>query len=312
MSDGPCHPPGPHQETNLPATSHRGQLLTALATIVAMIAFASNSILCRMALASGSIDPATFTTVRLVSGAATLLAIAVSTGRASRRGAGNWMSGFMLFAYAICFSFAYVDLNTATGALILFGSVQFTILVAAIAIGERPQPSQWIGLIAALGGFIYLVSPGLEAPSPLGSVLMTVSGVAWGVYTLRGRGKTDPTSATVDNFVRTVPFVLIVYIVSAVILLDSHFTTRGLVLAVISGALTSGIGYVVWYTALKGLTATRAATLQLTVPVIAALGGVAFMSEAVSLRLFVAAAAILGGVALVLAGREQFSKDPRR
>lgn len=288
----------------MPASSSRGIIFTAIATTVALIAFASNSILCRLALGPQTIDPATFTTVRLVSGAAVLLVIALATGRADRRGAGNWISGAMLFVYAICFSFAYVVLNTATGALILFGAVQLTMLVTAIATGERPQPLQWLGLFAALGGFIYLVSPGLEAPSPLGSILMTISGAAWGVYTLRGRGGADPISATTDNFVRAVPFVLVVMIASGLLLHDMHVSTRGLVLAVVSGALTSGIGYAVWYTALKGLTATRAATVQLTVPVIAALGGVVFMSEAVSLRLAVSAATILGGVAFVLVGRE--------
>ena len=276
-------------------------LRTAAATTVALIAFASNSILCRLALAPGAIDAASFTTVRLVSGAATLLLISVSTGRANRRGAGNWMSGAMLFIYAVCFSLAYIDLSIATGALILFCAVQLTMIITAIATGERPQPLQWFGLLAALGGFLYLVSPGLEAPSPLGSVLMTVSGVAWGIYTLRGRGSSDPISATTDNFVRAVPFMLIV---GAVMLRDAHATTRGVALAIVSGALTSGIGYVIWYAALRGLTATRAATVQLTVPVIAAMGGVLFMSEAVSLRLAVATAIILGGVWLVLAGRE--------
>ena len=276
-------------------------LRTAAATTVALIAFASNSILCRLALAPGAIDAASFTTVRLVSGAATLLLISVSTGRANRRGAGNWMSGAMLFIYAVCFSLAYIDLSIATGALILFCAVQLTMIITAIATGERPQPLQWFGLLAALGGFLYLVSPGLEAPSPLGSVLMTVSGVAWGIYTLRGRGSSDPISATTDNFVRAVPFILIV---GAVMLRDAHATTRGVILAVVSGALTSGIGYVIWYAALRGLTATRAATVQLTVPLIAALGGLLFMSEAVSLRLVVATATILGGVGLVLAGRE--------
>ncbi len=276
-------------------------MLTAAATIVAMVAFASNSILCRLALAPGAIDAATFTTVRLVSGAAILLVIALATGRAKRRGAGNWLSGAMLFAYAICFSLAYLELSIATGALILFGAVQFTMLTAAIVGGERPQPLQWLGLVAALGGFLYLVSPGLEAPSPLGSVLMTAAGVAWGFYTLRGRGTTDPISATTDNFIRAVPFVLIV---GAFMLRSVHVTSRGLILAIVSGAITSGIGYVIWYMALRGLTATRAATVQLTVPVIAALGGVIFMAEAISVRLAVATAGILGGVALVLAGRE--------
>lgn len=275
--------------------------VTAAATALAMIAFAANSVLCRLALAPGAIDAATFTTVRLGAGAATLLLVAFATGRAERRGAGNWVSGAMLFLYAICFSFAYLELTVATGALILFGSVQLTMLVTAIATGERPQPAQWVGLVAALGGFVYLVSPGLAAPSPLGSVLMTGAGVAWGVYTLRGRGNADPISATTDNFVRAVPLVVVV---AGLMFKGVHASPRGLVLAGLSGAVTSGLGYVVWYAALRGLTATRAAGVQLTVPVIAALAGVAFMSEAVTLRLGVATVAILGGVGLVLAGRE--------
>lgn len=286
---------------DLPKHAHPGVVLTSAATAVALMAFAANSILCRLALAPGAIDATTFTAVRLVAGAGTLLAVSLATGRAKRRGAGNWLSGALLFAYAICFSLSYIVLSVGTGVLILFGAVQITMLVAAIAGGERPQPLQWAGLLIALAGFVYLVSPGLAAPAPLGSLLMTAAGVAWGFYTLRGRGSADPISATTDNFVRAVPLVLVV---AAVMLRGAHATPRGLVLAVLSGAVTSGLGYVVWYTALKGLTATRAAGVQLMVPVIAALAGVLFLSESVSLRLAVATAAILGGVALVLAGRE--------
>jgi len=285
-----------------------GIVLTAAATVLALVAFASNSILCRLALGSGAVDATTFTAVRLMSGAAMLLVVSFATGRAGRRGAGNWLSGAMLFTYAICFSFAYLVLSVATGALILFGAVQLTMLLAAVAAGERPQRLQWAGLLTAVGGFVYLVSPGLAAPPPLGSLLMTAAGAAWGVYTLRGRRNADPVSATTDNFVRAVPFVLIV---GAVMLRDVQATPRGLALAVLSGAVTSGLGYVVWYQALRGLSATRAATVQLTVPVIAALAGVLFMSEAVSLRLGVATATILGGVALVLAGRETGARPPR-
>ena len=286
--------------------AHPGSVLTATATVMALLAFAANSIVCRLALGSGDIDAATFTVVRLVAGAGTLLAVSLASGRAGRRGAGNWLSGFLLFAYALGFSLAYTVLTVATGALILVGAVQITVLVAAIAGGERPQPRQWLGLAAALGGFVYLVSPGLAAPSPLGSLQMTAAGMAWGFYTLRGRGSADPVSATTDNFVRAVPFVLVC---GAVMLRDARATPRGLVLAALSGAVTSGLGYVVWYTALKGLTATRAGIVHLAVPIIAALAGVLFMAEPVSLRLVVATAAILGGVALVLAGREARRKS---
>jgi drug/metabolite transporter (DMT)-like permease len=274
-----------------------------------MVAFAANSILCRLALAPGAIDPASFTAVRLASGAAILLVIVHATGRGGLRGSGNWLSGAFLFAYAIGFSLAYVDLTIATGALLLFGAVQLTMLVAAIAGGERPQPLQWLGIAAAVGGFVYLVSPGLEAPSPLGSLLMTAAGVAWGFYTLRGRGTADPIAATGDNFVRSVPLVLVVGL-AWVLLRGAHLTTRGLALATISGAVTSGVGYVIWYVALRRLTATRAAAVQLTVPVIAAAGGVLFMAEAITLRLIVASLAILGGVGVVMAGRETRSAPP--
>jgi len=280
-----------------------GTLLIAGATAAALVAFASNSILCRLALGSRAVDPVTFTVVRLASGATALLAVAGLTGRAGGRGAGNWVSGALLFLYAICFSLAYVVLRVGTGALILFGAVQLTMLLAAVASGERPQPLQWTGLLLALGGFVYLVSPGLAAPSPAGSVLMTAAGVAWGFYTLRGRGAADPITDTTDNFVRAVPFVLAAGAASLPFG-DIHVTARGLGLAVASGAVTSGLGYVVWYVALRGLTATRAAGVQLTVPVIAALAGILFMAEPATWRLGLSSVAILGGVSLVLAGRE--------
>jgi drug/metabolite transporter (DMT)-like permease len=277
-----------------------------------MTAFAANSILCRLALAPGAIDAVTFTAVRLASGAVVLLIISFLSGRATIRGTGSWLSGFVLFIYAIGFSLAYVELSIATGALVLFCAVQMTMIATAIVSGERPRPWQWLGLLAALGGFVYLVLPGLESPSPEGSLLMTAAGMAWGVYTLRGRHSLDPVAATTDNFVRAVPFILIV---GAIRLVDGHATPRGLILAILSGAVTSGMGYVVWYAALRGLTATKAAVVQLTVPVIAAVGGILFMSEAVSLRLVVATASILGGIGLVLAGKEKSvscdqAKDP--
>ena len=294
---------------SLSGPARPGPVFTALVTLVAMVAFASNSILCRLALAPGAIDPASFTALRLVSGALILLVIAHATGRGGRRGSGSWLSGALLFVYAICFSFAYVELTIATGALLLFGAVQLTMLAAAIVGGERPQPWQWLGIAAALCGFVYLVSPGLEAPSPLGSLLMTAAGVAWGFYTLRGRGTGDPIGATTDNFVRSVPLVLLVG-GAAMLLAGARVTARGLILAAISGAVTSGLGYVIWYVALRGLTATRAAAVQLTVPVIAAASGVLFMAEAITLRLGIASLAILGGVGVVLAGRETRSAPP--
>jgi drug/metabolite transporter (DMT)-like permease len=275
----------------------------AAATAIAMVAFASNSILCRLALGGETIDPVGFTTIRLGAGAITLLAIAVAGGRRrSRAQRGSWMSALALFGYAIGFSLAYVRLDAGTGALILFGFVQVTMIVAALVGGERPVARQWAGLVAAVGGLAYLVAPGLTAPSPAGSALMAGAGVAWGVYSLRGRGESDPLISTTDNFVRSVPLVLVVAVAS---LGRLDVSPRGAAIAVASGALASGVGYVLWYSALRGLTATGAATVQLTVPVIAAVGGVLFLSEAVTVRLVVASVLVLGGVAAVLRGSPQ-------
>lgn len=270
-------------------------------TIFALVAFASNSILCRLALGGGGIDPATFTSLRIVSGAVTLFALAALSRRGERPPrAGGWRSGFFLVLYAVAFSFAYVSLSAGTGALILFGCVQATMIAAALRSGERPGPLEWAGLVIALGGLVLLTAPGLSAPAPAGSLLMAVAGVAWGLYTLRGRGTADALLATTRNFLRAVPFALAV---SLVMLSRREASPRGVLLAVASGALASGLGYVVWYAALRGLSATRAATVQLSVPVIAALGGVLFLSESVSPRLAGSALLILGGVGLALAGR---------
>lgn len=274
---------------------------TLALTLCALIAFASNSILCRLALAAHTIDPASFTSIRIASGAVTLAAIAAFTRRGARAG-GGWGSALFLFLYAAAFSFAYISLSAGTGALILFGCVQVTMIAAALRAGERPGPLQWTGLALALGGLVYLTMPGLTAPSPAGSALMALAGFAWGVYTLRGRRESKPLAATGRNFLRAVPFALAV---SLATLARRDVSARGALLAVASGALASGIGYVVWYAALRGLSATRAATVQLSVPVIAALGGVLFLSETVSARLALAALLILGGVALALAGRAQ-------
>jgi drug/metabolite transporter (DMT)-like permease len=276
---------------------------TLVATALAMIAFAANSVLCRYALGPPDIDATGFTAIRLVSGAATLLAIARLSGRQrTDQSKGNWVSGGALFTYAITFSFAYLRLEAGTGALILFALVQVTMILWGLLQGERPRPIQWLGLVAALGGFVYLLFPGLSAPSPLGSLMMAVAGLAWGVYSLRGRRTTDPIVTTTDNFVRSVPLVLVV---AVVLYWDIKLSTRGVVLAVASGALASGVGYVIWYAALRGLSATRAASVQLIVPVIAALGGLVFLGESISFRLGLSAALILGGVGLTLVGKER-------
>lgn len=270
---------------------------TAGLTTTALIAFAANSIFCRFALGDQTIDAASFTTVRLASGALTLACIALLTGRGSPLRQGNWTSASMLFLYAVTFSFAYISLSAGTGALILFGAVQITMIFSGLIAGERPRLLEWFGLLAALGGLVYLMLPGLSAPSPLGSALMTVAGIAWGVYSLRGRGIGDPIANTTGNFVRAAPLALVV---SLIALSNYSLSPKGALLAVLSGALASGLGYVIWYAALRNLTATRAATVQLAVPVIAAAAGVFFLAEAVTLRLTLSSIAILGGVGLAI------------
>lgn len=210
---------------------------------------------------------------------------------------GDWVSGLFLFGYAICFSFAYTGLTTAVGALILFGFVQLTMIVFALSSGERPKILEWIGLVIALGGLVYLVFPGLESPPVLSSILMACAGIAWGFYTLRGKGSENPLADTAGNFLRTVPFIVMA---SLPFIYQMKASTNGLIFAVLSGAVASGIGYSVWYAALKYLTATRAAVLQLSVPIIAGIGGLIFLSEALSLRLIGASFLILGGIGLVV------------
>lgn len=269
-------------------------------TVLALAAFAANSILCRRALGRGAIDPATFSTIRLAAGAATLVAIARWTRKGAALSGGSWGSAALLFLYAIPFSFAYVSLGAGTGALILFASVQVTMLAFALSSGERLHLAQWSGLTLALGGLVYLVLPGLAAPSPAGCALMMTAGISWGFYSLRGRRAQNPLVETGGNFVRAVPLALLVSVATA-----SHLELHpeGALLAIASGALTSGLGYVAWYAALNGLTATRAATVQLAVPVIAGAGGVLFLAEPVTARLIVAAIFILGGVGLALSRR---------
>ncbi len=277
-----------------------GRGRTLLLTGVALVAFAANSVLCRLALGPRRIDPASFAGIRLASGALMLAAIgAVSRRPAAARSRAGWASATLLFLYAAAFAFAYTSLSAGTGALILFGAVQITMILAALRSGERFRAPEGVGLALALGGLLYLVSPGLAAPSAHGSALMAVAGVSWGVYSLRGRGAGDPLHDTAGNFLRAVPLAAAVCAAS---LRGAHLSAAGAGLAVASGALASGLGYVVWYAALRGLTAIRAATVQLAVPVLAALGGVAFLAERISLRLVLSAVLILGGVALAVLG----------
>lgn len=267
-----------------------------LLTLLTMIAFAANSILCRMALKETGIDAASFTAIRLASGALTLWLIVVMRGGAARIG-GNWPSALALFAYAAPFSFAYVWLAAGAGALLLFGAVQATMIVYGLWRGERLNARQMSGLALALGGLVYLMLPGLAAPPLGGSLLMIAAGIAWGVYSLRGRGAADPLTATAGNFLRAAPLGIGLGLAA---LPWAQLDMAGAGYAIASGALASGLGYAIWYAALPGLKATSAATVQLSVPVIVALGGVALLGEPITLRLMLASVAILGGIALVI------------
>ena len=272
---------------------------TIILTAVAMLAFAANSVLCRLALGQGLIDAASFTAVRVVSGAAVLgLILLLRKDRA--QAAPDWRSVITLFIYMAFFSFAYLSLPAGTGALVLFGCVQLTMFIVALKSGENFSAISWAGLALAMAGLIYLVSPGLTAPNPLGAGLMAIAGIAWGLYSLIGRSATDPVRATAYNFIYSVPLVIVT---SLIFIADFQVSMRGASLAAASGAIASGIGYVIWYVALRGLRATSAATVQLSAPVIAAIGGVILLSEEVTPRLLFASAATLGGIALVLGQR---------
>lgn len=265
-------------------------------TLLAMIAFAGNSLLCRLALKDTGIDAASFTSIRIIAGALVLWLI-VRVRHGEHDAAGSWRSALALFAYAAGFSFAYISLTAATGALLLFGAVQITMIGYGFWRGERLKKLQVLGLAFASGGLVGLLLPGLSAPPLAGSMLMIGAGIAWGIYSLRAKGAGDPISATAGNFMRAVPFSAAL---SIVLLPHAIVDQAGFWLAVSSGALTSGIGYAIWYTALRGLNATSAATVQLSVPVIAAIGGILFLGEVVTLRLLITSIAILGGVALVI------------
>jgi drug/metabolite transporter (DMT)-like permease len=266
-------------------------------TSLAMLAFATNSILCRMALDGNAIDAAAFTSIRLLSGAVTLAGILIYRTRGFTRGKVNPASSLMLYIYAVCFSFSYVQLSAGTGALILFGAVQLTMVLFGLAKGERHGGLGWTGIVAACGGLVYLLLPGVNRPSPSGALLMTLAGIAWGIYTLRGRTSNTPLSSTGWNFIGTVPLALLTL---PVFWSGIHLTYLGITLAMISGALASGIGYVLWYGALPHLTPTGAATVQLSVPVIAAFGGVLLLAEPLTARLIIASLVVLGGIYLTI------------
>lgn len=279
----------------MPMTKKKIVLLTALA----MIAFAANSLLCRIALREGHIDAASFTAIRIASGALMLWLIVRLRG-SSVGPHGTWTAAFALFAYAAGFSFAYLTLPASTGALLLFGAVQATMIGYGLWRGERLDWIQSIGLALACAGLIGLLLPGLTAPPLGGALLMIAAGIAWGVYSLRGRGHGHPTESTAGNFLRALPFAVALNLIA---LQNAAYDLTGLGYAVASGAIASGIGYAIWYTALPALRATNAATVQLSVPVIAALGAALFLDETISLRLVLASLAVLGGIALVIFAR---------
>ena len=272
---------------------------TLVLTALAMVAFAANSVLCRLALREGAIDAASFTAVRLVSGAVALGLILLLRDRSVKAMAtqGNQGSALALFVYAAGFSLAYVELATGTGALLLFGAVQATMIGIGLYRGERLAPLQWLGLTLALTGLVALMLPGATAPPLAAAALMLVAGAAWGVYSLRGKGAADATAVTAGNFLRALIWLLPL----ALFAWPAQWPQgAGLVYAVLSGALASGAGYAIWYLALRGLVSSTAATVQLSVPVLAALAGVLWLDEAFTLRLLLASAAILGGIALVI------------
>ena len=279
-------------------TAKLAPLRLATLTAVAMLAFAGNSLLCRMALKHAGIDPASFTSVRLLAGAGVLLLLAGGP----RRSSGSWGSALALFTYAAAFSFAYVTLEAGTGALLLFGAVQLTMIGYGCWRGERLRLAQWVGLALGMGGLAALLLPGTSAaPSLRSSLLMLTAGVAWGIYSLRGSGQSKPLDATAGNFLRALPFTVLL---SAWFWPAAWPGLAGLALAAASGAIASGVGYAIWYAALPGLRSSQAAAAQLSVPVIAGLGGAALLGEAVSAHQAWASVAVLGGVALVVLTRQ--------
>lgn len=281
-------------------------LKTLFTTGFALIAFAANSILCRLALGDLAIDAAGFTIIRLSSGAIVLFVILVVFNRkGSPPAKGSWISSSMLFIYAAAFSFAYVTLDTGTGALILFGAVQLTMIIAAVISGDKLHLLEWVGVVIAFTGFVYLVIPNVTTPSFTGFILMALAGIAWGFYTIRGKGSKNPLADTTQNFARTLPFIAMLALLT---INDIHLSQKGVLLAVFSGGAASGIGYTIWYTALRGLSTTQAAVVQLFVPVLAALGGVMFVSEIISIRLALSALMILGGIALIIFGKYYINK----
>ncbi|MCK5639075.1 MAG: DMT family transporter [Flavobacteriaceae bacterium] len=273
-------------------------------TSIALIAFAANSVLARLALGRNAIDASGYTSIRLLSGAIVLfIIIQFNNNKKDSFLKGNWLPGFMLFLYAVTFSYAYISLDTGTGALIIFGAVQITMIIFSIYSGNKLHITKWIGVIIAFAGFVNLVLPGVNTPSIIGFVLMTLSGIAWGIYTIIGLDSKNPLIDTSNNFIKTIPFVVILLIIT---FKKENYSLEGIILAVISGGITSAIGYTIWYMALRKLTSVQASVVQLMVPVIAALGGVLFMSEVITQRLAISSLLILGGILIVTLGKKYY------
>lgn len=274
-------------------------------TCLALFAFAANSVLCRLALSEQTIDAVSFTVVRLASGIVTLLIILFASQKIKsmekssqfKPSKGSWIAGLLLFVYALCFSFAYVSLDTGSGALILFAAVQITMILRAVYTGNKLHLAEWLGLLLAFIGFVYLILPTISTPSMLGFILMTIAGIAWGCYSLKGRKSSQPLNDTAYNFLRTLPLLLILVMINVS---SGYYTYIGILYAILSGAIASGIGYTLWYTALPGLSTIQAAVVQLLVPVIAALGGIILVSEVINQRLVISSVMILGGILLIM------------
>lgn len=288
--------------------------VTAITTL-ALAAFAGNSMLCRLALRSMLIDAGSFTVLRLVSGALSLLVLtwfinrhtSKTSNSVAGKSYGSWLGGFSLFIYAVFFSYAYVNLDTATGALILFGCVQISLIVYSIIKGARLSLLEGFGFAVSCGGFVYLLLPELSKPSAIGLALMALSGFAWAIYTLCGQGSTSPLKDTAHNFVRSLPFAfLLLVLMSLGTLADVHLTVEGGLLAVASGVITSGLGYALWYSALRSLSTTIAAVTQLSVPILAAILGLLFIGEEPTVRLLLSAFFVLGGIFMVILAKRNY------
>lgn len=271
-----------------------------LLSVLAMVAFAANSVLCRLALGGGLIDAASFASVRTFFGAVVLALLVIIYGGRLQPFSASWATAIALFVYMVFFSFAYLTLETGTGALILFGTVQLSMLGFALWSGERLSPLAWVGTVLAGGGLVYLVLPGLSAPDPVGASMMVAAALGWAVYSIVGKGAQDPLAATASNFIIALP---LTFLVSVLFLQDMQVSGEGILLAAISGAIASACGYAIWYAVLPHLTTSRASILQLSVSVLAAFGGVIFLSEEITWRLLIASVVILGGVALVVKQR---------